>query len=38
MAAAMDSKTIFGKDGKFKSSVPAGAVRPKPLPVPAKTK
>lgn len=34
----IDSKTIFGKNGKFKSSVPLGAVRPKPLPAPAKAK
>lgn len=37
-ARTIDSKTIFGKNGKFKSSVPPGAVRPKPLPVPAKAK
>jgi hypothetical protein len=35
---AMDSKPIFGKNGKFKSSVPPDAVRPKPVPVPAKVK
>jgi len=29
---------VYGKDGKFKSSVPKGAVRPKPVPVPAKEK
>jgi hypothetical protein len=35
---ANDSKPIFGKEGKFKSSVPADAVRPKPVPVPPKAK
>jgi len=35
---AFDSKPIFGKDGKFKSSVPPGAVRPKPVLVPEKKK
>jgi hypothetical protein len=29
---------VYGKDGKFKPSVPRGAVRPKPVPVPAKAK
>lgn len=29
---------VYGKDGKFKSSVPSGVVRPKPVPVPAKEK
>ncbi|MGA2539283.1 MAG: hypothetical protein ABSF53_24975 [Terracidiphilus sp.] len=36
--ATMDSKPIFGKDGKFKPSVPQGAVRPKPVQVPEKAK
>lgn len=33
---AMDSKPVFGRDGNFKSSVPLDAIRPKPVPVPAK--
>jgi hypothetical protein len=37
-AMANDSKPIFGKDGRFKSSVPPGAVRPKPVSVPEKKK
>jgi hypothetical protein len=35
---AMDSKPISGRNGSFKSSVPAGAVRPKPVAVPDKKK
>ena len=35
---AMDSKPISGKDGSFKTSVPAGAVRPKPVAVPDRKK
>ena len=39
---AMDSKSenrgLSGKTGAFKSSVPAGAVRPKSAPVPQTTK
>ncbi|MGA3263678.1 MAG: hypothetical protein ABSC47_06500 [Terracidiphilus sp.] len=37
-AMAFDSKPILGKDGKFKSSVPPDAVRPKPVNVPEKQK
>jgi hypothetical protein len=35
---AMDSKSIFGRNGNFKSSVPPGAIRPKPVSVPPKEK
>ena len=35
---AFDSKPILGKDGKFKSSVPMNAVRPRPVNVPEKKK
>lgn len=38
-AIAMDGKTVekgmSGKMGTFRSSVPANAVRPKPVPVPS---
>lgn len=36
-AITMDNKPIFGRNGNFKPSVPVGAVRPKPVPVPEKT-
>jgi len=41
-AIAMDGKKeergLSGKTGAFKPSVPAGYVRPKPVPVPQKSK